>query len=68
VTVTLEGARAGRASRYPLLEVPYSFRYFENLERELVVPAGVLPERLTVEIRPADKAMRPVVQSVLWPP
>ena len=68
VTATLEGARAGRASRYPLLEVPYSFRYFENLERELMVPAGVLPERLTVEIRPTDKAMRPVVQSVLWPP
>lgn len=68
VIVTLEGARAGRAVRSVLFEIPYSFRYFENLERELVLPAGVLPERLTVEIRPADRAARPVVQSVLWPP
>jgi len=68
VTVTLEGARAGRAVRYPLFETAYSFRYFENVERELVVPSGVTPERLTVEIRPADRAMRPVVQSVFWPP
>jgi len=65
VTVTLEGARA---ARYPLFETAYSFRYFENVERELVVPSGVTPERLTVEIRPADRAMRPVVQSVFWPP
>lgn len=68
VIVTLEGARAGRASRYPLFETAYGFRYFENLERELVLPPGVTPERLTVEIRPADRAMRAVVQSVLWPP
>ncbi|NBP06992.1 MAG: hypothetical protein EBU76_00725, partial [Gammaproteobacteria bacterium] len=38
VIVTLEGARAGRASRYPLFETAYGFRYFENLERELVLP------------------------------
>lgn len=68
VIVTLEGARAGRASRYPLFETAYGFRYFENLERELVLPPAVTPERLTVEIRPADRAMRAVVQSVLWPP
>jgi hypothetical protein len=68
VRVTLEGARGERPTRSLLFEIPYSFRYFENVERELPVPAGVTPERLLVEIRPAGRAGRPVVQSVLWPP
>ncbi|MBU6378964.1 MAG: hypothetical protein KJS95_10585 [Gammaproteobacteria bacterium] len=67
VSVTLEGARAGRAVRSQLFEIPYSFRYFENFARELPLPAGVKPERLLVEIRPTGRAGRPVVQSVLWP-
>jgi uncharacterized coiled-coil protein SlyX len=68
VNVTLEGARDGRPVRSLLFEIPYSFRYFENLERELPLPAGVTPERLLVEIRPTGRSDQPVVQSVLWPP
>jgi len=67
VGVTLEGLQAGRAVRLPLFEIPYSFRYFENIERELAVPRGVTAERLAIEIQPADRGARPVVQSIPWP-
>lgn len=68
IKIVLEGARAGVASREVLIEMPYSFRYFENIERELRVPRGTTPERLTIEVQPAGRADRPVIQSVPWAP
>ncbi len=47
-------------------EIPYSFRYFENMDPEIVIPAGFLPDRLTVEIRSSRRGIEPVVQTVLW--
>ena len=67
IKVILEGARAGRAVRVSMLEMPYRFRYFENIDRELPLPAGVSPERLQIEVEPSGRPGRPVVQSLLWP-
>lgn len=67
VKVVLEGLQGGRTVRVPLFEIPYSFRYFENIERELVLPRAVTAERLTVEATPAGRGARPVVQSLPWP-
>lgn len=67
VKVVLEGLQGGRVRRLTLLEIPYSFRYFENIERELVVPSGVTAERVEIEVRPAGRGARPVVQSLPWP-
>ncbi len=47
-------------------EIPYSFRYFENMDPEIVIPAGFRPDRLTVEIRSSRRGIEPVVQTVLW--
>jgi hypothetical protein len=47
-------------------ELPYSFRYFENMDPEIVIPAGFQPDRLTVEIRSARRGVEPVLQTVLW--
>ena len=68
VKVVLEGLQGTLAVRLALFEIPYSFRYFENIERELVLPRGVTPERLAVEVAPAGRGARPVVQSLPWPP
>ncbi|MFM7395978.1 MAG: DUF6776 family protein [Gammaproteobacteria bacterium] len=67
VKVILEGARSGGPVRVQLFETPYNFRYFENIDRELSIPAGVSPERLQIEIEPSGRPSRPVVQSLLWP-
>ena len=68
VRVFVEGLQGGRVTRALVYEIPYSFRYFENIERELVVPRGVTPERLTIEVQPAGRDARPVVQSLPWLP
>src|SRR4051812_15127613 len=31
-----------------LKELPFNFRYFQNFEQEIAIPAGFVPERLTV--------------------
>lgn len=65
--LVLEGSRGGRPVRTDWLEKSYNFRYFENIERELSLPAGVVPERVQLEIEPSGGVSRPVVQSLLWP-
>jgi len=69
-----EGEPAGTSARLdlptltggPARELPYSFRYFENMDPEIVIPAGFLPDRLTVEIRSNRRGVEPVVQTILW--
>ncbi len=78
VLLTLEGQQPGQAEgaakRLDLAaltggqtrEIPYSFRYFENMDPEIVIPAGFRPDRLTVEIRSSRRGVEPVVKTVLW--
>lgn len=47
-------------------EQPFSFRYFESFDQEVVIPEGFRPERLTVEVRSSRKGMAPLRQSFLW--
>lgn len=74
VRVVVEGRRGGRSARLELREVSpartvqltYRFRYFENLEAELAVPAGFEPDRVLVELRPAERGAAPVTRTLLW--
>jgi hypothetical protein len=74
ITLTLEGQKGADAARLDLAaltdgrlrEIPYSFRYFSNLDREIVIPDDFRPERLTVEIRSSRRGVNPVTQTVLW--
>src|ERR1700689_2996117 len=47
-------------------ELPFSFRYYQNLDQDITIPAGVKPERLSVEVRSRRKGVAPVSQSFLW--
>jgi uncharacterized protein DUF6776 len=47
-------------------EIPYSFRYYQNLEQEISIPAGLRPEHLAVELRSAKKGVAPLSQTFLW--
>jgi hypothetical protein len=49
-----------------LKELPYNFRYFQNFEQEIALPAGFTPERLTVEVRSGKKGVSPTSQTFPW--
>ncbi len=74
VTVRVEGEREGGPLSLDLAaltagkqaEIPFSFRYFENMDPEVTLPQGFSPERVNVEVRSAKKGVAPVTQSLLW--
>jgi cell division protein FtsB len=59
VDFSIEGAQDGVAVTYALEQLlpadadsnwPFSFRYFQDFDRELVLPAGFTPERVNIEV------------------
>jgi hypothetical protein len=75
VGFTLEGEQGGVATTYTLEQLirpdedsswPYSFRYFQDFDRQLVLPEGFTPERITIEVRSRTKSIASIEQSYLW--
>jgi hypothetical protein len=74
VAVQVDGRQNGQALRLELRQMtatqspnlPYSFRYVENLDTELKLPVDFQPERVTVEVKSAKKGADPLVQTQVW--
>lgn len=75
VAFSLEGAQDGEVVTYTLEQLvpededsdwPFSFRYFQNFDRALVLPDGFAPEKVHVEVRSRTKSVPDVKQSFLW--
>lgn len=74
VTARIEGEREGGALVLDLgavtaekhNEIPFSFRYFENIDPEITLPEGFSPERVTVEVRSNRKGVAPLTQTLIW--
>lgn len=73
VTLTIEGTRDGRLQKLTWNDlrqlpsapgVPYSFKYFQQVEGDVFVPAGVTPVRVTVRLLPQSGTA--VEQSFTW--
>lgn len=74
VTIQIEGVRDNKPVRLTLSEtdaekrssdqVPFQFRYFQNLEQNITLPAGFEPRAVNVELRSARLA--PVRESFPW--
>ena len=47
-------------------ELPFNFRYFENLDQDVVLPAGFKAEKMAVEVRSNKKDVAPASQSFPW--
>jgi uncharacterized protein DUF6776 len=47
-------------------ELPFNFRYFENLDQDVALPAGFQPEKLAIEVRSNKKDVAPASQSFTW--
>lgn len=70
--LSIDGSRGGRAVNLPLAEIgtsakalAFSFRYFQELETEIQLPADFVPQRLQVEVRPA-RASASIRQTYPW--
>lgn len=61
--VTLAGAAlaAGGAA-----DAAYNFRYYQDLEQTIVLPADFRPEHLTVKVSSSRKAVAPLTQTLPW--
>jgi hypothetical protein len=69
---TVEGVRGGHAASLPLSEIGtssrvinFSFRYFQEVETEIELPADFVPQTVDVEVRPA-KGASPIRQAYPW--
>lgn len=75
VGISLEGLQGGVATTYTLEQLvgpdedsswPFSFRYFQDFDRRLLLPDGFTPERITIEVRSRTKSISSIEQSYLW--
>ncbi len=75
VDFSLEGEVDGVATTYKLQQLlpedvssnwPFSFRYFEDFDKELVLPDGFTPETINVEVISRTKSIASVKQSFAW--
>lgn len=74
VKIEFEGTSEGRPVRIPLADaaplerrdgrLPFSFRYFQNIEQDIALPAGFEPEAVSVEVKAARE--QPLRQSFPW--
>jgi hypothetical protein len=47
-------------------DVPYDFRYYQDLHQTIVLPAGFHPEHLTVKVSSGHKDVPPLTQTFPW--
>ena len=75
VGFSLEGDLNGVQTTYTLDDLlpentnsnwPFAFRYFQDFDRELVLPEGFLPEKINVEVISRTKSIASVKQSFDW--
>ena len=75
VDFSIDGAQDGVDVTYALEQLlpaeadsnwPFSFRYFQDFDRELVLPVGFTPEKINIEVISRTKSIASVKQSFLW--
>ena len=76
VNVSVEGLKDGKPATIKLadltpkgsevLPLEFKFRYFQDFERDIVLPADFTPQKVLVELKPSSKWIKPVSQSFDW--
>ena len=74
VSIQIEGVRDNKPEQLTLADaggdtrtdgqVPFQFRYFQNLEQKITLPAGFEPKAVNIEVRSAK--LSPVRESFPW--
>ena len=75
VNLTVAGEQDGVERSYAFRELMpaeadkvwvFSFRYFQDFDRQLVLPDGFTPERITVEVRSKTRSISSIEESFSW--
>lgn len=75
VNLSVEGNQDGEDRSYMFTELtpddadkswPFSFRYFQDFDRQLVLPDGFTPERIRVEVRSKTRSIESIERSFPW--
>ncbi len=75
VDFSLEGMQDGVVTAYTLEQLlpadsdsswVFSFRYFQDFDRELILPDGFMPEKINIEVVSRTKSIASVKQSFDW--
>lgn len=75
VDFSVDGVQDGEATSYPLSQLlpedgdsnwAFAFRYFQDFDRELILPDGFIPEKINIEVISTTKSISSVKQSFDW--
>lgn len=74
VSLSVDGAKNGTPVSYELADlvpnesepISFSFRYFQDLEQDLVLPDGFVPDRVNIELNPRGRRAQVVRRSFDW--
>lgn len=45
---------------------PFSFRYFQDFDREIILPVGFTPERINIEVLSKTRSIESIEESYAW--
>ena len=68
VQLSVEGTSAGVPARADVGRWSFSFKYFSSIEQQITLPAALLPERVTVEVRMNGSNVAPYRKTFVWNP
>jgi hypothetical protein len=75
VSLSVDGEQDGVAATYAYPDLlpeeadadwPFSFRYFQDFDRDIVLPDGFTPERIRIEVRSRTRSIDSVEKSFAW--
>ncbi len=75
VALTVEGIQNGSSASYVYSQLmpeeeqgnwAFSFRYFQDFDREIVLPDGFEPERINIEVRSRTRSISSIEESFAW--
>lgn len=75
VRLSIEGEQAGAATTYGLSQLlpeeasanwAFSFRYFQDFDKEIILPDGFTPETITIEVRSKTRSIASIEESYSW--
>ena len=75
VSLSIDGEQDGIAATYAYPDLlpdeadtnwPFSFRYFQDFDRDIVLPDGFTPERIRIEVRSSTRSIDSIEKSFAW--
>ena len=75
VSLSVEGEQDGATTSYDYAQLlpgtgddswPFSFRYFQDFSREIVLPDGFTPERIKIEVHSKTRSIKSIEKSYSW--